>query len=229
MLKLNRLIDWTPKPIKRVTGDLQANIEEFHKGNIYFTCKGFETTDHKGRVTADKNFKTVRFLNPNITEDANGCEKAGDKVGCLPVSWFDKYEGNDPFQEMRDLANIKKEGDKTIDPCDEENIANEKLAAQCELQEADRLDKGYKENLRNRNIIPKIVHKSCWPFMTAIIEAVDINKPVKVQCRAWLGNTNIQAGVVADDPLNNIDTVFGFQDLSQCDPDVDYCDNGGWY
>lgn len=228
ILKVNRLIDWTPKPVKRVEGDLREDIEEFHKGNIYFTCKGYETTDVKGKVKKDKNFKSVHFLNPNITEDANGCEKAGSKVGCLPVAWFDKYQGNDPFQEMRDLvSSTSSPSDK--DPCDAEEIENEKLAAKCELQEADRLDRGYKKNLQNRNILPKIVHKSCWPFMTAIIEAHDINKPVKVQCKAWLGNTNIPENTSAEDVLNNVETVFGFRDLSECDPNVEYCDNGGWY
>jgi len=222
ILKLNRIIDWTPKPVKRADGDLGKNIEEFHGGNIYFTCKGMETLNEKGQVREDPNFKTMTFLNPNITGDANGCDKAGEKVGCLPVSWFQPYEGNDPFLEPVE----SRKDDEDSDPCDE---GAETESDHCLLAERDRLDQGYKKNLREKGIIPKIVKRSCWPFMIGIVHAHDISQPVRVQCKAWTGNTNSLDGLSADDISNNVETTFGFRDLSSCDPDEEDCSNGGWY
>jgi len=241
LLKLNRIIDWEPKAITGVVNntDLYNKIEEFHTGNVYFTCTGYESISEKGKIENDKNFKRVEFLNPQTPVDgskwndkswANGCDKAGDNVGCIPVSWFEKYNGNDPFAVMREQ--IAKDGSSDADneekdPCDAEDdpLLNDK----CELEKAERLDKGYKENLMSKGVIPKIVHKSCWPFMIGIVHAVDITKPVKVQCRAWLRNTNIPKDIAAENPNNNAEITFGFRDLHNCDAEKEECDNGGWF
>lgn len=158
ILKLNRIIDWEPKAITQVKGELRDKIEEFHTGNVYFTCKGKESTDPiTGKVSQDSNFKRVKFLNPdngngkthkNGQSWANGCDKAGDEVGCIPVSWFDTYYGNDPFSDLRSKA--PEAEDDEIDPCDAAIIeGDDETLDQCELNEAERLDKGYKEKLRS--------------------------------------------------------------------------------
>ena len=353
MLRLNKIIDWLPLPITKInkqdSQELRNKIDRFHSGNIYFTCseKFNKVYDKQSgsyvEDTQSSNLESVKFLNPfaeKYEEDndnlvnqllkfnSNGCDEAGEDVGCLPATWFDAYQGNNPFSYQKDknlrlleenhdsfsssnarkvdkiqintgthhsgpnsspsksesiynynekalskeaidklresskrdetveeflrkegllvdgdvfngtvpessnhkhllnaplfkkhshdddyLSNLDRSKSKNQDAISQEESLRE-FKKTLEQKEIIRLDKGYKANLINKDINPPIIERHCWPFIMAIIKAADPSKPVKVQCKVWARNIHVEENMSVENSANNMETSFGFLDLS---------------